>query len=70
MIKGDSIRHEAAKFIHDHIDNELKEIINVEQFTRFRRNDVGDDYWFVYDHRQHAEMCARLSGLLSQFLDA
>lgn len=49
------------------IIHELKEIIQVEQGTRFS-TPSDDSYQFHYDHRQHTDLCSRLAGLLSQFI--
>jgi hypothetical protein len=48
--------------------HELKEIINVEQSTRYSKRTSSEEYMFMYDHAQHDDLCARLSGLLSKFL--
>jgi hypothetical protein len=50
------------------IIHELKEIIHVEQATRFKRSDEGDAYEFHYTHREHTELCSRLAGLLNEFI--
>jgi len=50
------------------IIHELKEIIQVQQTTRFLRDDCDSDYIFVYDHRQHTDFCYRLAGLLNNFI--
>ena len=47
--------------------HELKEIIHVEQGTRYDRNDEFKAYEFHYTHKEHTELCSRLAGLLSQF---
>ena len=48
--------------------HELKEIIQVEQMTRYERQDENRAYEFHYTHREHAELCSRLAGLLSKFI--
>lgn len=50
------------------IIHELKEIIHANQATRFDRPDVDSDYLFIYDHRQHTDLCYRLAGLLNNFI--
>ena len=48
--------------------HELKEIIQVEQSTRlFNRG--KDNYEFHYNHSEHSDLCCRLSGLLTQFIE-
>jgi len=49
------------------IIHELKEIIQVEQGTRFNVP-YDNSYEFHYNHRQHTDLCSRLAGLLSQFI--
>jgi hypothetical protein len=47
--------------------HELKEIIQVEQSVR-----VGADnayYEFHYSHKEHTDLCSRLVGLLTEFID-
>jgi len=48
--------------------HELKEIIQVEQSTRFERRDEYDNYYFFYDHAQHTDICCRLGTLLDNFI--
>ena len=48
--------------------HELKEIIQCEQFTRLYGKSTEQQYVFVYNHDQHTDLCARLSGLLSKFI--
>lgn len=48
--------------------HELKEIINVEQGVRYINHPDSDNFYFFYSHDQHNDLCARLSGLLSQFI--
>ena len=47
--------------------HELKEIIQIEQSTRFTvRNDLS--YKFIYDHSHHTDLCSRLTELLTHFI--
>lgn len=48
--------------------HELKEIIHIEQSTRFKREDEVTTYEFHYSHKEHTDLCARLAGLLIQFI--
>jgi hypothetical protein len=50
------------------IIHELKEIIQVENDTRLERGNNISDYVFVYDHRDHTDICRRLAGLLDEFI--
>lgn len=50
------------------IIHELKEIIQVEQSARYIRQDEGTSYEFHYSHKEHTDLCARLSGLLTNFI--
>jgi len=50
------------------IIHELEEIITAQQFIRFQRFDVEDEYIFMYNHQQFTDKCNRLAGLLSQFI--
>lgn len=49
-----------------HLIHELKEIIQVEQTTRFSNRD--ENYIFSYNHPQHDDLCSRLAGLLNNFI--
>ena len=49
------------------IIHELKEIIQVEQRTRYDRQDENRAYEFHYTHKEHTDLCSRLAGLLVQF---
>jgi len=49
------------------IIHELKEIIQVEQRTRYDRQDEHKAYEFHYTHKEHTDLCSRLAGLLVQF---
>ena len=47
--------------------HELKEIIQIEQDTRLlKRND--NTFIFNYTHAEHTDLCARLAGLLNEFI--
>lgn len=48
--------------------HELKEIIQVEQSVRYDRGDENKNYEFHYTHKDHTDLCARLAGLLGQFI--
>lgn len=50
------------------IIHELKEVIQVEQYTRFTRGDEDKAYEFHYTHREHTELCSRLAGYLNEFI--
>ena len=50
-------------FIH-----EVKEIINYEQGVRLDDLTASANYRFVYEHKEHSDFCARLAGILSQFI--
>ena len=47
--------------------HELKEIIQIEQSTRFFKRG-NDNYEFHYSHSEHSDLCCRLAGLLIQFI--
>lgn len=63
-IQVNPIRH-LAVIIH-----ELKEIVQIEQSTRYTRRDEHSDnsYEFHYTHKEHTDLCARLAGLLTHFI--
>ncbi len=50
--------------------HEFKEIIQVEQSTRYSRRDEhsANSFEFHYSHKEHTDLCARLAGLLTQFI--
>ena len=50
-------------FIH-----EVKEIINYEQGVRLDDPTASNNYRFVYEHKEHADFCSRLAGILYQFV--
>ena len=50
------------------IIHELKELINVEQGIRYTNSHNTEDYLFIYTHKEHSDMCARLTGLLMEFI--
>jgi len=50
------------------IIHELKEIIQVNQTVRYDRKDIDSDYLFSYTHKEHTDLCYRLSGLLDYFI--
>jgi len=51
------------------IIHELKEIIQVEQHTRYKRPDESTSYEFHYTHKEHTDLCSRLASALSQFIE-
>ena len=50
------------------IIHELKEIIQVEQSTRYDVWSSKSEYLFSYHHHQHTDLCSRLAGLLNKFI--
>lgn len=50
------------------IIHELKEIIHIEQDTRFEKGHSENDWFFAYDHQQHTDIVRRLAGLLNEFI--
>ncbi len=48
--------------------HEFKEIIQVEQATRYCSNDVSGTYLFSYNHVKHSDLCCRLSEILTHFI--
>lgn len=50
------------------IIHEIKEIIQEEQGTRYNSPTENANYFFAYDHKQHSDLCSRLSMAISQFL--
>lgn len=57
---------ESLRFL-SYIIHELKEIIQIEQSTRYTCNGNGA-MLFSYGHKEHTDMCSRLAGLLSEFI--
>ena len=49
--------------------HELKEIIQVEQGTRYDRGDENMAYEFHYTHKEHTTLCSLLAGYLSKFIN-
>ena len=47
--------------------HEVKEIIHVEQATRYDRNDNGE-YEFHYTHKEHTDLVARLAAAVDAFI--
>jgi len=47
--------------------HEIKEILNVEQSTRFWRRGT-DGYEFHYTHAEHSDLCCRLSSIIRKFI--
>jgi len=62
-IKSGSVPRTLEIIIH-----ELKELIQVEQFVRFSDPSATDSFQFVYSHKEHADFCSRLAGLLEEFI--
>jgi len=50
------------------IIHELKEIIQLEQSTRYGRADEARNYEFHYTHKEHTDLCSRLAELLNKFI--
>ena len=48
--------------------HELKEAIQIEQGSHYNRSHESHSYEFHYSHKEHADLCARLAGLLGNFL--
>ena len=49
------------------IIHELKEIIQIEQGTRYHKPS-DESYEFHYNHKEHQAMCSQLGGLLKEFI--
>jgi hypothetical protein len=50
------------------IIHELKEIIHIEQDTRYDKGHSTEDWFFAYNHQEHTDLCRRLAGCLNEFL--
>ena len=50
------------------ICHEVMEVCAVEMAVRFQRPDVGDDYIFMYDHRQFDTKISLFASLITQFI--
>ena len=68
-IGTESLKSNPTRFVTILI-HEFKEIIQVEQSTRFNRNDDhgANSFEFHYTHKEHTDLCARLSGVLTKFI--
>jgi len=68
-IEFDMLNHKAnpLQFLN-FVIHELKEIIQIEQATRFSNNDVSGSYLFCYNHAKHSDLCCRLTELLTHFI--
>lgn len=62
------IKNRTTVEIFNTIIHELKEMIHIEQWTRFDDGSASGQYLFVYNHDRHDELCSRLAGLLEQFI--
>lgn len=51
----------------EYVLHELKEIIQSEQGSRLY-NSRNDSIVFHYDHKEHDDLCSRLTGLLKEFI--
>ena len=47
--------------------HEVKEIIHVEQATRYERGD-NNEYEFHYTHKEHTDLVARLASAVFEFI--
>lgn len=59
----------ADELLFHRLSHELMEMATLELNVRLNRPDVGDDYIFVFDHRQFDSMMYIFSGLMMQFLE-
>ena len=58
----------APAYVFGLILHELKEILQIEQSTRYFH--PGEWVWsFHYNHSEHTALCCQLAGLLEQFIE-
>lgn len=65
---GTQIIKTSPSFFLELLIHELKEIIQIQQSTRYYRPDESRSYEFHYTHKEHTDMCTRLAGLLTNFI--
>ena len=60
-------RSQEEMSIFTNVLHEIKEILHCLQRTRYLSGEHVD-YLFSYSHKEHTDLCERLSGILSEFL--